>query len=401
MKTTKQSGKTPPPLRYAHPFFTSIPPALRPPNPHIAGKRMSDWTIGQVGPIPPPKRTPLLNLEDVIGTDGVNEINQAGAIRIHAVGDTGRQKAGNEEDDVAIEMTKDYHPDATGNNPAFFLHLGDVIYGTHKELLYRDEFYRPYKDYPGKILAIAGNHDGETFPGTDPNPCEAFLQNFCADTSVVPPIAKDVGIFRETMTEHGVYWLLDCPFVQIIGLYSNIVDGPGYLVGKGNDNSQIEWLAETLKNVSAERSSNGKTPRKALLVAVHHPPYSSGGHKGSPEVLSVLDQACQSARIMPDAILSGHAHNYQRYTRRTNLVGPPMEIPYIVAGCGGHNALPVPAANGQILGDHSYDAALRGYGYLIVTVGSSRLKIEMFEVPSSGTAPYDSVTLDLGTNRLL
>jgi hypothetical protein len=298
-------------------------------------------------------------------------------------------------------MTQDFHPDAGGNNPAFFLHLGDVIYGTQKELLYRDEFYRPYKDYPGKILAIAGNHDGETFPETDPKPCQAFLDNFCAITSQVPDIAKAVGIFRETMTEPGVYWLLDCPFVQIVGLYSNIVDGPGYLVGQGNDDSQVKWLEKILAFLALERSQQDKSTRKALIIAVHHPPYSSAGHAGSPEVLSVLDGACKLAEIMPDAVLSGHAHNYQRYTRRTNLTGQPMEIPFIVAGCGGHNAFPVPPASGQIQGDHSYDAALRGYGYLIVTVTGTKLKIEMFEVPSTTATPFDSVTVDLTTRRLV
>jgi hypothetical protein len=35
-------------------------------------------------------------------------------------------------------MNNAFHPDAAGNNPAFFLHLGDVVYGTRKDLLYRD-----------------------------------------------------------------------------------------------------------------------------------------------------------------------------------------------------------------------------------------------------------------------
>ena len=51
-------------------------------------------------------------------------------------------------------MTADYDPAAHGNNPALLLHLGDVIYGHQKAALYRDEFYRPYMKYPGKIIAI-------------------------------------------------------------------------------------------------------------------------------------------------------------------------------------------------------------------------------------------------------
>ena len=44
-----------------------------------------------------------------------------------------------------------------------------------------------------------------------------------------------------------------------------------------------------------------------------------------------IDAACEKAGVIPDAFLSAHAHNYQRYTRRTNG----RQIPYVVAGTGG------------------------------------------------------------------
>lgn len=392
--TSKQSRE---PLRYAQPFFTSIPPQQRAISPHTGTKRISDWTAENVGPIPPPRQPPSFDLTSVIGDQGVKDIIAAGAIRLHATGDTGLQTGGGAEEDVASAMTADFHPDAGAQNPAFFLHLGDVIYGHHKDLLYRDEFYRPYKDYPGKIIALAGNHDGETFPETDPKPCGAFLDNFCASSPSVPDIAKGAGIFRETMIEPGVYWLLDAPFVQIVGLYSNIIDGPGYLVGKSGDNSQVDWLNQTLATIAGQRQSE---TRKALIVAVHHPPFSSAGHAGSPDVLKHLDDACSSAKIMPDAVLSGHAHNYQRYTRRTSLTGEPVEVPYIVAGCGGHAEQSVPPATGKAQGDHTYDGARKGYGYLMLTITAAQLKIELFAVPSTSSASVDSVTVDLKTRRV-
>jgi len=339
-----------------------------------------------------------MNLADIIGADGVKEIVDNGSVRFHSVGDTGRTMGGTEQQDVAIDMTNGFHPDAGGNNPAFFLHLGDVIYGQNKDNAYRDEFYHPYKNYFGKIIAIARNHDRETFPHTDTVPLKAFLENFGAKDSTVPPIASQVGILRETMTEPGVYWLLDAPFVQIVGLYSNIVDGPGFLEGSGKDNSQRNWLASALADVANQRKSAG---RKALIVAVHRPPYSNGGHAGSPDVLAGIDDACKKAGVMPDAILSGHAHNYQRHTRRLNFAGRPMEIPFVVAGCGGHNDLAPTPANGQVMGDHSYDRSLRGYGYLVVTVPPQRLTIDMWQVPRQGNNPFDTVSVDLSTNRLV
>jgi hypothetical protein len=59
----------------------------------------------------------------------------------------------------------------------------------------------------------------------------------------VPKIASDVGIFRETMTQPGVYWLLQAPFVNIIGLYSNIAEGPGNLTGAKGDKKTAHMAA--------------------------------------------------------------------------------------------------------------------------------------------------------------
>jgi hypothetical protein len=389
-----KAATQPEPLRYVH-NFVGVPPAKRAPLPGTHATSFTEYSQSKLGPIPKPLRKPLMTLEEIIGSDGAREIAAAGSIRFHSVGDTGRQKGGNEEEEVAMQMASDFQPHGGGNNPAFFLHLGDVIYGHSKDLEYRDQFYQPYKNYPGKILAIAGNHDGETYPKTDKIPVGAFLNNFCAPKAVVPPIAGDVGIYRQTMTEPGVYWLLDAPFVQIVGLYSNVADGPGFLEGKGGDTQQTTWLAKTLTDLAAQRKAN----RKGLIVTVHHPPYSNGGHADSPKVLEALDAACNQAGIMPDAVLSGHAHNYQRHTRRISFKGKAMQIPFLVAGCGGHNDLPVKAATGQVIGDRTYDKSLRGYGYLMVTVSPATLKIEMWQVPSQGKAAFDTVTVDLATHQ--
>lgn len=344
--TTADRRGSGPTLRYAHPFFTAVPPDERPADFSVHGPRMSSWIAQKFGPIPAPRGDSVLSLADVIGADGVGEIEREGAIRFHAVGDTGRPDVHNaNQEGVTLQMAADYSPTAAGKNPAFFFHLGDVIYGPDKEQMYRDEFYRPYKDYPGKILAIAGNHDGEVFAGTDPDPLKAFLDNFCAQEAAVPPIADEVRIFRETMTQPGVYYLLRAPFVDVVALYSNIAEGPGSIVGADGDSAQKDWLTQTLRTLSEERAAG---TRKALVFACHHPPYSNGGHGGSPQMLSDLDDACQQAGVVPDAVISGHAHNYQRHTR---TVGD-RSIPFLVAGCGGHNDSSVEAADGQVTGDH-------------------------------------------------
>jgi calcineurin-like phosphoesterase family protein len=398
-KTSKKAAPTHSPMRYAHPYYTSKPPAQRTPHPTYPGKRMTDWTSmpAKLGPIPKPTTaTSTMELADIIGAPGVKEIQDVGTLRFHCVGDTGRI-SGTPQEDVAAEMTNDFHPDGGGNNPALFIHLGDVIYGGNKESAYLDEFYRPYKNYPGKIIAVPGNHDGEVLP-TDPKSLQAFEDNFCAPSAVVPTVADQARILRETATQPGVYWLLDAPFVQFIGLYSNIAEGPGYLEGQGGDKSQTDWLAATLGDVAAQRKAGS---RKALIIGVHHPPYSTAGHVGSQQMLTEIDAACTSAGIMPDALLAGHSHTYQRYTRRLSFAGTPMEIPFVVAGCGGHNdQKPVPAT-GQVMGDHTYEKAMQGYGYLMVSASPQRLTVEMWQAPQQGSSPFDSVSVDLATNRLV
>jgi hypothetical protein len=278
-----------------------------------------------------------------------------------------------------------------------FIHLGDVIYGANKDDAYLDEFYRPYKNYPGKIMAVPGNHDGEVL-STDPVSLRAFLANFCAAQAVVPPIADQVRILRETMTQPGVYWLLDAPYAQIIGLYSNVSEGPGYLDGQGGDSSQTVWLGKALSNIAAQRKSG---VRKALVLAVHHPPYSNGDHAGSVQMLADIDKVCQQAGVMPDAVLAGHSHTYQRYTRRINFGGQPMEIPFVVAGCGGHGEQAPTQATGQVIGDAVYESSREGYGYLILSVSPQRLAVALWPVPAQGNASFDSVSVDLATHRIV
>jgi len=335
-----------------------------------------------------------MTLDDVIGDAGLQEVLQTGAIRFHAVGDTGRPGGSERQTEVTDDMTLDYHPAAAGQNPAFFLHLGDVIYGPDKKNGYLDQFFRPYCSYPGKIIAIPGNHDGDP-----PDDLQSFWDNFCAPAPVIPELAAQQGIEREMVAQPGLYWLLDAPFVQIIGLYSNKLEDGGTLDGANNDSSQKDWLAATLKSIAAQRAANPAS-RKALIVATHHPPYASGGHSGSQAMLNQIDAACQQAGIMYDAFLSGHAHNYQRYSRSGIFNGKRMEIPFIVAGGGGNGLQKVDDAfNAQPIADHTYECSLKAYSYIIVTVTALKLTIAAWQLPSQNQ-PFDTVTVDLQTNLI-
>jgi hypothetical protein len=379
--------------RFAQPFFVPAPPAARQPiNGHI---RMTDWSKLQLGPLPAVARGGKMDLSEVIGAAGVKQIQDLGEIRFHALGDTGVNTA-HEAQLVAEEMATDFNPSAGGLNPAFLFHLGDVIYGNDKASHYGERFYSPYKHYPGKILAIPGNHDGEVKTKADDPSLSAFRDNFCAAKAVVPPQAAGSGIYRETMTQPGVYWFLDAPFVQIIGLYSNLLESPGYLQAIANgkpDTSQLDWLAKTLASIAKAKQ------KKALVIATHHPPYSQSGHAGSVEMNQTIDDACTKAGVWPDLVLSAHAHNYQRYTRR---IGG-KQIIYIVVGTGGMPHQAVTTATGQPADSShqvTYDAAISTYGYLFFTVSAKQLSVQFWQLGAEHTKPFDPLTINLITHTV-
>lgn len=389
-------------LRFAHPFFTDIPPSARPKIPGV-GKRMLDFIAPNLLPFPDPQREPVMLLEEVIGKAGVQEIVNAGSIVFHAVGDTGHEN-GQMQEFVANAMTLDYDINHPETSPAFLLHLGDVIYYDNTDKGYQAQFYVPYKRYPGKILAIPGNHDGEIFkfdgtPSGQKTSLAAFWRNFCQTKPGVPP---DAGtIYREMVSQPGAYWHLEAPFIDIIALYSNIGEGPGFIsVATSGGFKQTDWLTSTLIDIKSKR---GKGDRKALIIVVHHPPFSEGGHSSSVDMLKDIDTSCNSAGIYPDAVLAAHSHNYQRFTRLLSVAGKKYQTPYYVVGTGGRGTGQVKKATGALEGDHSFDASYLGYGYLKVMASSKQLSFSFTQVDLTGAKKsFDKkVTVDLATNTIL
>jgi hypothetical protein len=131
-------------------------------------------------------------------------------------------------------------------------------------------------------------------------------------------------------------------------------------------------------------------------------------------MLSDLDAAFKETKITPDAILSGHAHNYQRFTRESSSNGKSMQVPYIVAGCGGHNITRLKPRSdrtpvrtplrGRPLGTGQMDNSLRqffnGFGHLMVTVTQRVLTIDLIGTKTQTEDAIDSVTVDLASNTI-
>ena len=229
---------------------------------------------------------------------------------------------------------------------------------------------------------------------------QAFIANFCTAAPQKPQDAG--GLARTTMTQPGVYFTLDAPMVSIIGLYTNVLEGPGVLTDQGGqypaltDDAQYDWLVSELQRLAPLR----KSLERAVILACHHPPASADiTHGGTTGLANDLDRAFTAAGLWPDAILSGHAHIYQRFSR--SVAG--RQIPYIVAGSGGHNAsVPPGEKRGEAPRTWNDYTLLVGptaaYGYLTATVDMSQAGAPAltlaFTAPGVPSAA-DSVTLEL------
>jgi hypothetical protein len=209
------------------------------------------------------------------------------------------------------------------------------------------------------------------------------------------------------MIQPAVYFTFEAPFVRILALYSNVLEDPGVISAQTGtaqpntvlDSRQIDFLTAALKRIKTEKFTG------AVIIAVHHPPFTGGStHGGSPLMLADIDSACTAAGVWPHAVLSGHAHNYQRFTR---TFSDGTDAAYLVAGCGGHSPLSkmsstlrTPFPIDKTLTLENYDAT--DFGYLRVIVNASELTIEFHPASDGATTktPNDTVTIDLATHTV-
>ena len=379
----------------------------------------------------------LFTLEQAYGSNHgplvTKKIQQAKKIVFHAVGDSGASdshKYVNDELRVCDQVTMDSTGADDANRPAFLFHLGDVVYNFGESRYYYDQFYDAFRNYPAPIFAIPGNHDSFIVPGTpdDEKPLTIFQRNFCSPQPVITPEAG--SLHRTAMTQPGVYFALDAPYVRIIALFSNALEDPGVISSEGKKwsevgDDQLAFLSAQLNRIKKENYKG------CVLLAVHHPPYSyspepkkgkGGNHGSSPAMLKQIDEICLKAGVYPHAVLSAHAHNYQRYSRTFEFGGRQIDVPFIVCGDGGHNVNllvrkgPEPYPTSRVDYLESKDAAIKAkelwlekyndsqYGYLRVHVDEKELAISFHQVGATRTiaqSRYDMVTVNLADRKMV
>jgi hypothetical protein len=363
-------------------------------------------------PFPAPRGAgaePQLTLAEVFGghDEAIATITGHGQIVFHATGDCGSTRGPRTENEVTDKMIGDFDEAEPMELPQFCLLLGDIVYNFGETEYYYDQFYEPYRNYHAPVLAAAGNHDGMISPLAHAKSLDAYLRNFCADPAagfVVTPEAG--GLSRTAQIQPGVYFTFDAPFVRILVFYSNTLEDPGVIADPTIGQAQLTFLEAALERVKAENYSG------ALLFAHHHPPYAMGGqHSSSTDMRKQMDAVCEKVGVWPHAVLAGHAHSMQRFTRHRP---DGTEIPYLICGNGGHNVQRlhgqkgVPLRTPQTLGAsegedpvtfENYDD--QDYGYLRLIVDPHQLRIEYHPASDGRQAktPDDSVTIDLASRK--
>jgi len=345
-------------------------------------------------PLPPPNGPApyRFDLSSLLSAADLAAIEKAGKIVFHTVGDTGDYR-GRQQDFVAALMTADAAALPDTEKPAFLYHLGDVVYFAGDIDKYGDNFYETYKEYPAFIVAIPGNHDCQPDDPqdgpVDPTkvPLDGWVQNFMSTTPAQQGSLK-TGAGRTQMDLPFVYWTFTTPFATIIGLFSNVGETEAYF-----DQTQIDWFHGELQAAS---------PNLPIIVTVHHPPFSGDTeHSGSTVCDSTLNAAFQATGRYPHLILSGHVHNYQRFTLETKDNNQqPIQISYVVAGAGGYTNLgtlhkikgkypkaPLTLENGLTL--EQYDQT--NFGFLRLEIDNQTI------IGSYFSAPYQVSSVPTGT----
>ena len=390
------------------------------------------------------RTTSFCDLKDV-DTREHDRIKRTGVMTFHAVGCTGDFLDHRPQDAVAAAMAAQARDPGHLGGPAakasFFFHLGDVAYKDNdrgdsargdERLIYNAQFFAPYTAYPRPVFAVPGNHCGKQSLHDDRSPVDHFLSQFCAIKKGKSPDNQTDD--RPAMHQPYVYWRLDTPLAHVIGLATNVCNG-GLLdnparPGRG---PQYDWLVGQLKDVR-ERSKEDSV-RRAVLLALHYPPFSGAanfGVRGDPTLgptnnaeaahplAEVLGRAYEESGQRPDAVLSAHAHLYQRLTYRYE---DGWEVPHLIAGCGGHTELEgmwedankretppraapfdaAPPPGFALHRKHHLQVAAyadRCFGFLRITITAEELLGEFFAADAASLRLLDSFRLDLGLHRL-
>jgi len=321
------------------------------------------------------------------------ELQEPGKMSFQVVGDTGGLKSPAFQRLIAEQMGKQYtRPENPAEKPSFLYHVGDIVYHFGEADQYEKQFFKPYHDYPLPIFAIPGNHDSDVNT-LNPTPYKSlfpFSSVFCGETP--RPVGFGSDTKRQSGVQPNVYWTMQTPMANIIGLATNV---PKYGIVT---EEQRAWFVEELKYAATEHAD------KAIIVALHHAPYSADfNHSSSLPMITFLEQAFEEAGVQPDLVMSGHVHNYQRFSKTYS--GGKI-TPFIVCGAGGFDEMHWLATADEVLYTSDSDLfdtvklenfCAMQHGFLNLEIARTedgyQISGKYYAIPHEGLQPGEDATL--------
>jgi tartrate-resistant acid phosphatase type 5 len=144
------------------------------------------------------------------------------------------------------------------------------------------------------------------------------------------------------------------------GRYYELVRGDVHLFALDSDPQEPDGITATSKQAQWLQAALAASTSRWNVVYLHHAPYSSGPHGGTPELRWPFREWGASV------VLAGHDHDYER------LVAD--GLPYVVSGLGGrslHTTMRVPVAESQVYFN-------RDYGALLLDASPDSLSIQFY-----------------------
>lgn len=211
--------------------------------------------------------------------------------RIYAVGDI--SDCTNENDTATAGIL--------AGTSGSILALGDIAYPSGRTEDFSNCFQPAWGDLKSRILPAPGNHEYQTVGA-------AGYYSYFGDIAS----SATNGYYAKTLGQWRIY-----------ALNSNCAEVNGCNQGS----AQHTWLEEDLT----------RHPRKCVLAFFHHPPFSSGQHGNTPEVLPLWQLLSDKGA---DVVLAGHDHLYERFQpldRNGEVSTSGTGVRMFVVGTGGRS----------------------------------------------------------------
>ncbi|MEJ6719292.1 MAG: metallophosphoesterase family protein [Akkermansiaceae bacterium] len=217
------------------------------------------------------------------------------------VGDSGT--AGKAQAQVHEAMVK--HNAAAGRSLDFYVHVGDMAYGSGTNKEFSDRFFNMYEPTLRNVVCwpSMGNHEGKTSKGaTGVGPYY--------DAYICPTQAEAGGL----ASGKEAFYSFDFGKTHFICLDSHDLD-------RRPTGEMAQWLKADLEKTQAE----------FLVAYFHHPPYTKGSHDSDKEgqlieMREYIMPILESGGV--DLVFTGHSHIYER----SMLIDGAYDTPSIAKG---------------------------------------------------------------------